>query len=129
MTLATMALALLLTSFASAFASQDASAPRRAEVQQRIDELKERLALTPQQVDQIRPVLEDELDKLKALRDRYADGGQGRRQRRAMAREFREIQRAADQRLRDILTKEQMSELQKVREERREKLRGARRSR
>jgi Spy/CpxP family protein refolding chaperone len=129
MTVATMALALLLTAFVPVFASQDAPAPRQAEVQQWIDDVKERLALTPEQLDQIRPVLEDELGRLKALREKYGDGGQSRRERRAMAREFRQIRQSADERLRGILTKEQMNELQKIREERREKLRGARRSR
>lgn len=117
-------LALLLTSAAPAWARQDGSATRQtAQVQQRLEEIKERLALTPEQIEQIRPVLEDELRKLQELRDKSSGPEQGRRAKRRMARELREIQRTADERLSKILTKQQMDEMKKIREERRAELR------
>lgn len=119
-----LVLALLSIVAAPAWARQDSGASQQKErIEQRIDDLKERLALTPEQIEQIRPVLEDELRKAQAVRQKYSGSTQSRRTRLKMARELKEIQSSADDRLRKILTKEQMNELKKIREERRAQLR------
>jgi hypothetical protein len=99
--------------------SQSPAVPDQA--RQRLEQIKERLKLTPEQVEQVRPILADEVEKLKALREKNSGGS--RRDRRKMAREFKGIQDEADDRLKKVLSKEQMKELKKIRDERRQQLR------
>jgi len=86
--------------------------------------MKDRLQLTPEQEEQVRPIFIDELRQLKALRDKYVndDADQGRRRGRLkMARELKDIQKATDDKLKPILTSPQMDELKKIRQEWRER--------
>jgi hypothetical protein len=117
-------LTLSLSLVIPAFAAQDKSAPRNPEqLRERLEELKSRLELTPEQVEQIRPVLRDELQKLMAVRDKYNEQDRNRRTRLQMARELRKIQDATDNQLKKILSKKQMEELKKIRQGRREQIR------
>jgi Spy/CpxP family protein refolding chaperone len=101
----------------------DAQAPVVPEqARQRLEQLKERLKLTPEQIEQVRPILSAEMEKLKALRESSSGGG-SRRDRLKMARELKRIQDDADDQLKKVLSKEQMNELKKIREERRQQLR------
>ena len=95
---------------------------RSEQVQERLRKFKERLELTPEQVEQVRPVLMEEMEKLKAARDKHS-GDQNRRGRLKMARELRSIQDSTDEQLRKILSKKQMDELKKIREETRQQFR------
>jgi len=107
-----------------AFPAQDKSAPRNPEqLRERLEELKSRLELTPEQVEQIRPVLREELQKLKAVRDKYNEQDRNRRTRLQMARELRGLRDATDNKLKKILSKKQMEELKKIRQQRREQVR------
>jgi Spy/CpxP family protein refolding chaperone len=113
---------LLIGSISPRASAQEPNAPAMPDqARQRLEQIKERLKLTPEQVDQVRPILTDEVQKLKALRE--ANSGGGRRDRRKMAREFKRIQDDADDQLKKVLSKEQMSELKKLRDERRQQLR------
>ena len=106
-----------------AAASQDTQEPRD-QVQARLDEIKDRLELTPEQMEQLRPILTEEAQKLRALRDKYgAEGSKSRRRERAMARELRDIRSDADKKLARILSRSQMDELKKLREAQRRELR------
>ena len=117
-------LTLSLSLVIPAFAAQDKGAPRNPEqLRERLEELKSRLELTPAQVERIRPVLREELQKLKAVRDKYDEPNRNRRRRLQMARELRDIQNAMDNQLKKILSKKQMEELKKIRQERREQIR------
>jgi CubicO group peptidase (beta-lactamase class C family) len=94
--------------------------------QERLKEIEERLALTPDQKEQLRPVLVDELQQLKALREKHQDddgGRASRRDRRKMAKDFRHVQSETDKKLRAILSETQMAEMKKIREEWRQQLR------
>jgi isopropylmalate/homocitrate/citramalate synthase len=107
---------------------QDAAPPQGAQAQagqalERLEQLKARLKMTPEQVERVRPVLIEEAQKLKALREKADDTGESRRARRKLARELRAIQDRTDDQLKKVLSKEQMNELKKIREERREQLR------
>jgi hypothetical protein len=98
------------------------AAPAGAEqASKRLEEIKARLALTPEQVEQVRPILQDEVQKLKALREKRSGGG--RRERRKMGRELKDIQGETDDQLEKVLSKEQMKELKKLRDEWRQQLR------
>ncbi len=96
--------------------------PAREQAQERLQQLRERLQLTPEQVEQLRPVFQEQIRKLQAVRDKYS-GQQSRRSRMRMARELRDVREATDERLRKILSKEQMDELKKIREEARQQFR------
>jgi hypothetical protein len=87
----------------------------------RLEQIKTRLALTPEQVEEVRPILQDEVQKLKALRETQSGGG--RRDRRKLGRELKRIQGETDDRLKKVLSKEQMKELKKLRDEWRQQLR------
>jgi hypothetical protein len=101
---------------------QERNAPPGAEqARQRLEQIKERLALTPEQVEQVRPILQDEVQKLKALRETHSSGG--RRDRRKLGRELKHIQGETDDQLKKVLSKEQMKELKKLRDEWRQQLR------
>jgi Spy/CpxP family protein refolding chaperone len=113
---------LLIGSISPRASAQEPNAPAMPDqARQRLEQIKERLKLTPEQVEQVRPILTDEVQKLKALRE--ANSGGGRRDRRKMAREFKRIQDDADDQLKKVLSKEQMSELKKLRDERRQQMR------
>jgi hypothetical protein len=113
----------LMLSLAVAGPAAVANAQQPDRIQQRLEEIKDRLSLTPEQVEQVRPVLTDEAQKLRALRDEYEGDNQSRRSRRSMARELRDIRSDADKKLTRILSKPQMEELKKLREQWREELR------
>ena len=57
-----------------------------------IEEAKSRLKLTPEQKPQLKPIVEDRNQKLKAIRDKYA-GDSSRRAKRAMFKEAQPIRR------------------------------------
>jgi hypothetical protein len=117
-------LTLLLASAMTASAGQAKESQVNAEqVRERLEQIKVRLELTPQQVEQIRPVLEEEVQKLKAVRDKYSGREPNVRTRLQIARELRDIQSAGDEKLQKILSKKQMEEMKKIREEFREELR------
>jgi hypothetical protein len=116
-------IAVLMLAAAPMGASQDVSQPKVDQARQRLAQIQDRLQLTPEQVEQVRPVIADEMQKLTVLRDKYNAGGQSRRSRLKLARELRDIQNASDDQLRKILSKPQMEEMEKIREERRQQLR------
>jgi hypothetical protein len=99
------------------------ASPQAEQLQERLQELEARLSLTPEQKERLRPVLAEELQRLKALREKSQGGVAGRRKRRKLARELREIQSDADRKLKAILSEAQMAELKKIREERRQQIR------
>jgi len=111
--------AVLLVSAVPRATAQDVDRERAEQGRERLEQMKDRLRLTPEQVERVRPVLIDEMQQLKALRDRRSNGSPSRRDRFKLAREARGIQDKADEQLKTILTKDQMKELKKIRDERR----------
>ena len=100
-----------------------AAAPERA--MKGLEEIKQRLSLTDEQIDQLRPIMMNQMEQLKALRDNYA-GETSRRSRMKMAREAKGIQKETDKQLKTILSKEQMDEWKKIREEHRDEFKARR---
>jgi hypothetical protein len=107
--------------------SEEARQERIEQAKQRMEEIRQRLNLTPEQQEQIRPILMEEFERLRALREKA--GGGGRRDRRQMARELRDIQSDTEKKLKPILTPEQMAEYRKIREEARSRFRDQMRNR
>ncbi len=79
-------IALLVAFTLSGFAQDAAGLRGGQQLQERLQKIQERLELTPEQIDQARPIILDELQQLKAVRDKYSDD-QSRRGRLKMVRE------------------------------------------
>ena len=86
--------------------------------------IKTRLGLTEEQEAKIRPILEDESAKRHAIFEKYQ--GQGRQSRSSLRDELQQLRATTDQRLGTILTKTQMEEYRKMREEARQHMRRGR---
>ena len=124
-----VALLMICAAPARAAAQEQTPAPPKVEqaqtdqVRARLEQFVERLKLTPEQIERVRPVLVEEAQQLKALREKAGNAGEGRRAKLKLARELRAIQDRVDDELKKVLSKEQMNELKKIRDERREQLR------
>jgi len=117
-------LAMALMSAPPVIAGQDTRPDNQQveqQVQQRLQEIKERLELTPEQIEKIRPLLAEEIQKLRALREKYEGAEQNLLTRLRMGRELRAVQNATDEQLEKILSEKQMEEVGKIREEGRER--------
>jgi hypothetical protein len=88
---------------------------QRARCEQRFREVETRLALAPEQIDQVRPILIGTIEVMKAVRGDYVRAEGSPSTRRRLARELRAIEAHADARLRRILTWDQMEELRTIR--------------
>ncbi|MGC4054107.1 MAG: hypothetical protein QM757_33905 [Paludibaculum sp.] len=113
-----------LASFGSGlYAQQESVDPQKMErAQERLQQIKERLKLTPEQSEQVRPIVTEEFQQLKAIRDKHS-GDSNRRGKLKMAREMRDVQSDTDKKLSKVLSKSQMDELKKMREEWRQQMR------
>lgn len=100
----------------------------RAQADPRIQETIDRLELTPEQVEQVRPILQREMEKARAVLQNLDRTSSSRREKRKMARELKAIRNDVDDQLKGILTPGQMAELQRIREDRRQKLKAARKT-
>ncbi|QTA90466.1 hypothetical protein [Desulfonema magnum] len=89
--------------------------------------LKDRLSLTEEQEAQVRPIMEEQIEKQRALFEKYR--GKGRADRRTMRDEMQKNQEDTEKRLEGVLSKEQMDEFRKIRDEKRNKMRGKGRNR
>jgi type II secretory pathway pseudopilin PulG len=118
----TVVFALVLAAGLPGFAQQADGGGQRDQFQQRLQTIKQRLQMTPDQSEKVRPVVVQELQQMKAVREKYGDG-QDRRSRLKMVRELRDIRSSTDEQLKAILSKQQMDELKKIREEWREQYR------
>ena len=91
-----------------------------AEVAQKLQAMSQQLQLTPQQKQQIKPILMDEAPKLKALK---ADTSLGPMQK---AMKMRQIGQDTDTKLKPILTPEQYEKWEQIRtQERKQMMEGA----
>ena len=99
-------------------ATSMAEAPQAdpAAIQAVIEEAKARLKLTPEQEAQLKPLVQDRNQKLKAIRDKYA-GDTSRRAKRAMFKEAQPVMENYQDRVRTILNDTQEAEWEKMRAE------------
>lgn len=98
-------------------AQEQSTTQQQDQVQARIAEFKERLKLTPEQEEKVVPIFRQQMERAKEIRDK----NQG--DRRAMMKEMRNAQEDMDKQLAEVLDKDQMSELKKIRSERRDQMR------
>jgi hypothetical protein len=108
-----IAAALLALSFAAPALAQDEVAET---VEERLGTAKARLNLTPQQEEQLRPLLKDESDKMRAIQDKYGitPTPEGRR---AKHEEMSDARRDFRTKVSTVLTPEQLTEWDRIRAE------------
>jgi predicted Zn-dependent protease len=93
-----------------------------AKVQARMQEAVQRLQLTPEQQATLKPIVEEHVAQLKALRDKHPRDG-SRDAKRAMMQEARTLRDAYDTKVRGVLTDEQEKEWDAMRREARDRMR------
>jgi Spy/CpxP family protein refolding chaperone len=111
--------ALALPAFA-AHASPPGPDPER--IQARMQEAAERLQLSDAQKQQLKPIVEEHVAQVRALRDKYPPET-SRDDRRAMHQEMRGVRDAYEARVRAILTPQQQQEWERMRAEARDRMR------
>lgn len=118
--LATAAALALTVALSNAALAQDApTGSQQQAMQMKIQELKDRLALTPEQEQQLQPLLEERNAKLRDLWAQH-DPNASRREKRQMLSQARAIQQDFTQKIQPILTPEQMKKWEDFRKEARE---------
>jgi periplasmic protein CpxP/Spy len=101
---------------ASALPAAEPAESQRQAIELKIQELRERLALTPDQEQKLAPLIEERNTKLRNLFSRYgADAS--RREKRAMLSEAKSIQEGFNRQIEPILTADQMREWEAFRKE------------
>ena len=81
----------------------------------------DRLQLSDEQAEQIRPIIEDQVTKRSELFQKYRE--QSRESRGQMRSEMRTLIEETDKQLEPILSDDQMAELKRMREERHQRMR------
>jgi len=100
---------------------------RQADPEQIMSVLKNRLGLTPEQETQVGPIITDQIEKRRAVFEKYKEQGRGNK--REMRSEMRAIRKDVESRLGTILTPEQMETFRKFQDEKRKEQRGKMRKR
>lgn len=108
--------------------AQSTPADNRERAEARIEELKQRLQLTPEQVERMTPVLRREAEQMREVLRHFDRDSASLREKRKVARQLKSIRDEAAKQLEPILTPAQRKEFARIREERakelRERLRG-----
>ena len=100
-------------------------AQRMEHAQQRMQETIDELDLTEEQKAQAQPIIEQSLQKQKAILNNYGftEGGErpelSRKEKRKLGKELREVRQQSKAQLDEILTEEQQQKLEEIREQRR----------
>jgi len=87
------------------------------------DQFTERLALSQQQAEQIRPILQHSREKQRLLRDKYQEDSRSPSTLQSFRKEREELRQEIEKRLAAVLSQEQMREYRKMQGEEREKMR------
>jgi hypothetical protein len=107
----------------SALPAQTDRQDRPDQAAARIEQLQQRLNMTPEQVERARPVLEHEAQQMREVLRDFDRNSASMRDKRKVARQLKSIRENADKHLKGILTPAQMDTLKRIREERREQMR------
>ena len=120
-----------LAVLAAPLANVEAQESNAAKLEQRIEETKQRLNLSEEQVEQITPVLERAGERARdvfakhglSADNREAAGNLTFRQKRALGKDMKEVRAQTLSEIEPILSDEQLAEFKKMQEERRAQLR------
>jgi hypothetical protein len=92
-------------------------------VHEPFDQYTERLALSEQQAEQIRPILQENREKIGLLRDQYQRESPAHSTVRSFSKEREDLRQETEKRLAILLSDKQMTEYGKMEKEEREKIR------
>ena len=92
-------------------------------VHQPFDQFTERLALSEQQAEQIRPILQENREKIGLLRDQYLKGSPSPSTLHSFSKERETLRQETEERLATLLSDRQMTEYGEIENEEREKIR------
>jgi len=92
-------------------------------VHEPFDQFTERLALSEQQAEQIRPILRENRDKIGLLRDHYQKESSAPSTLRSFSKEREDLRQETEKKLATLLSDKQMTEYGKIEKEEREKIR------
>jgi len=106
----------LIVAFLILSAAQAQDPPSAPQPGERLQRIAAELKLSQDQIERIRPILAEEAEKLRQIRD----SGDNRRK---QLRDAQKVRDAANQRLKPILTEDQFKQLKKMQEDNRERLR------
>jgi Spy/CpxP family protein refolding chaperone len=98
-----------------------ASEERSAQARERIAQLQSRLNLTPEQVEKLKPILQKEMEEVRALREKQGSDTSRKGKARVM-RDVRSIQEKYEGQIDAVLTPEQKQEWKKFQDERKQQL-------
>jgi Spy/CpxP family protein refolding chaperone len=98
---------------------------QRGKTVERFAELQSRLKLTPEQSDALQPILEQEADELRAIKEKHASDT-SRGDKKNMLSEMKGVQERYEGQIAAVLTSNQMSEWKKIKAERREEIKQSR---
>jgi len=123
----------VLTAPASAQDARQPSAVQRAQFEARLQETRDRLGLTPEQEETVHPILVNSLEGSARILQRYGFDGETRpdlslRDRRKLRVELEALREQTDEALSTVLTPEQLTRYERIREERQDELRSRYRS-
>ncbi len=117
---------------ASAAQAQELSDEQMAQLQERVQEMVQRLELTDDQLAALEPIIRESMESRRAIMESYGLGDGQRpspRKLRGMRGEMQEVQEATQAEVSEILSDEQMDEYLAIQEERRDEMRAEMRSR
>ncbi len=92
-------------------------------VHEPFDQFTERLALSEQQAEQIRPILQENREKIGLLRDQYQRESPAPSTLSSFSKEREDLRQETEKRLATLLSDKQMTEYGKMEKEEREKIR------
>jgi hypothetical protein len=112
---------LIVAVLAPLLLAEESTDDRAAQAQQRLEELKTRLNLTPEQTAKLEPLIRSEMGELKTIRDQYgADAS--RREKKKMLKAMQGVQKKYQPQIAAVLTPDQQAEWKKIKEERKKEL-------
>lgn len=118
----TLILALSIVSGSAAVQAQTEKPDvNKEEIQKRMMEAKERLQLTDEQVEAIKPLFRTEAEKLRTIRAKYGENP-SKKDKRNMMREMKPVQESFNAGMEKILTPDQMKIWKEMKEERKARM-------
>jgi hypothetical protein len=126
--LAALLVAALMSTASSQARDRPLSEEQRAQIEQRLGEIRARLELTPEQAEQLQPILRESFERRLALLDEHGvsrENGQrpNRRQLRALRDDLKTLKAETDARVDALLDDRQMAEFEKIQKEMRDQMR------
>jgi Spy/CpxP family protein refolding chaperone len=117
----TLALGLFAAMPAVAQQQHGDSAARAAQVKERLAKISKELNLTPQQNEQLKPIIQQEVADLRAVHDKYK-GDKSSDAKMSRRKEMRAVQEKYEPQINGVLTPDQQAQWKKMKQEKMEQM-------